>query len=88
MEQPIASAISWYSIPSISRMTMTCRCSSLMVFRRHLPLGILTGNIVPLLVPPEEPYCVMILPSRFWPELFVEYWKKGLAVRRLAHWGM
>jgi hypothetical protein len=67
---------------------MPCRCSSLMVFRRHLPLGILVDNIVPLLVPPEEPYCVMILPSRFWPEPFVEHWTRSLAVRRLAHWGM
>jgi hypothetical protein len=30
----------------------------------------------------------MILPSRFWPEPFIQYWESGIRWRRLTHWGM
>lgn len=75
-------------VPSGLSGGMPCRCASLMIFRKHLPRGILVGNVVPLLVPPEEQRCVMILPSRFWPEPFIQYWESGIRWRRLTHWGM
>jgi hypothetical protein len=66
---------------------LPCRCSSIMIFRRHLPRGILAGSILPLLVPTQEPYCVMVLPSQFWPEPFVQDWEAEIDARRSARSG-
>ena len=42
--------------------------ASLLFFRQHLPGGVLAGGKLPLLVSPEHPGIVMMLPSRYWPE--------------------
>ncbi len=42
--------------------------STLMVHRKHLPGGYLSGSILPLIVNPDETTAVMILPAEYWPE--------------------
>lgn len=47
--------------------------TSFMVFRRHLPDGILRCGWFPLLTHPETP-AVMIVPLRYWPPDLVRLW--------------
>jgi hypothetical protein len=54
------------------------RSTGLMVFRRHLPGGVLRSGWFPLLTHPSTS-AVMIVPWRYWPDDLVEIWKgKGL----------
>lgn len=49
--------------------------TSIFVDRRHLPLGYVSGTLLPLLVLPEKTRAVMIVPCEFWPAAFVtEVW--------------
>ncbi|WP_431263252.1 hypothetical protein ACQ859_25110 [Roseateles chitinivorans] len=50
------------------------RDSTIVVFRRHLPTGVLLHGLLPLLTHPSTP-AVMILPEAFWPEEMVQLWK-------------
>ena len=50
--------------------------AAVMVWRKHLPDGVLTGATVPLLVH-DTTKAVMIVPAEFWPEAIVKPWKKG-----------
>lgn len=50
--------------------------AAVMVWRKHLPDGVLTGATVPLLVH-DATKAVMIVPAQFWPEAIVKPWKKG-----------
>jgi hypothetical protein len=47
-----------------------------MVFRRHLPDGVLRCGWFPLLTHPETP-AVMIVPSKYWPPDLVRIWSAG-----------
>lgn len=51
-----------------------CRVSTLIVYRRHLPNGVLSSPLVPLLVSPDEPIDAMVLPCRFWPRDWIALW--------------
>ena len=42
--------------------------SSTLLFRRHLPRTGLADRVLPLLVPPDGPHTVMVVPSSFWPK--------------------
>jgi len=42
--------------------------ASLLFFRQHLPGGVLSGGRLPLLVSPDHPGIVMMLPSKYWPD--------------------
>lgn len=46
--------------------------TSIMVHRKHLPSGYLTGGLLPLIINPRETACTMILPSRFWPPALLD----------------
>lgn len=50
-------------------------CSASMVFRTHLPGGILRAGWFPLLVHPDTP-AIMIVPRRFWPPELVRIWSE------------
>jgi hypothetical protein len=54
-------------------------CSDILVFRKLLPQqpkgATLQKLVFPLLVAPEETKIVMQVPSRFWPEEFLEFWE-------------
>lgn len=47
--------------------------SVLMVFRKHLPQGVLHNGVLPLLIHQSTPV-VMILPQVFWPEALRQAW--------------
>ncbi len=42
--------------------------STIMVHRKHLPMGYLFSSFFPLVVNPEETSATMILPCDYWPE--------------------
>jgi hypothetical protein len=56
--------------------------STFFVARRHLPNGYLSQSYFPLLVAPDRPRVVMILPSRYWSEAMVDWWigKTAIAI--------
>lgn len=53
-----------------------------MVFRKHVPGGVLGRFTFPLLVHPATP-AVMIVPSGFWPPELIALWKRGLLATAL-----
>jgi hypothetical protein len=48
--------------------------STVMVSRYHLPNGYLSQSYFPLLVAPDHPRVVMVLPSRYWSPALVDWW--------------
>lgn len=50
------------------------RLSTCMVFRKHIPQGVLTNTVLPMLVHPATP-AVMLLPFEFWPIGLIMRWK-------------
>lgn len=46
------------------------------VFRKHLPLSVLKGGIIPILAAPEHCKSIMILPYKYWSRDFINDWKK------------
>ena len=56
-------------------------CSDLLIFRKLLPQqpkgATLQKLILPLLVAPGETKMVLPVPSRFWPEEFVQFWESA-----------
>lgn len=47
--------------------------SSLFFWRKHLPNGLLSQNFLPVLIS-DKCESVMVLPSRFWPQEFIDVW--------------
>ncbi len=54
------------------------KMQTIMVFRKHLPTGILEGSVLPIIACPEVCDSVLILPSKYWSEEFKEYWLTNL----------
>lgn len=52
--------------------------SSIMVFRKHLPQGVLKGSLLPILAAPDHSEAVMILPKRYWTKAFKRAWLSEL----------
>lgn len=50
--------------------------AALMVWRRHIPAGVLSGASFPVLMHPAT-QAVMIVPVEFWPIELVQLWKEG-----------
>jgi hypothetical protein len=48
--------------------------SVIYIVRKHLPNGYLSQKILPLLVYPEQPRVVMVLPCRYWPTAMEDWW--------------
>ena len=48
--------------------------TSIMVYRKHLPLGYLKQNYFPVLVAPKYTSASMILPSRYWCPTLTQIW--------------
>ncbi|EDN69442.1 hypothetical protein BGP_1396 [Beggiatoa sp. PS] len=46
--------------------------ANILVQRKHLPNGVLSSSLFPLIVYPKETDAVMILPSRYWPKWFIK----------------
>jgi hypothetical protein len=52
-------------------------CTSMMVSPRHLPLGSLRSDWLPIVVDPERCPFAIVLPLRFWPATIRQVWKAG-----------
>lgn len=50
--------------------------AAIMVWRRHIPAGVLSGACVPVLSHPDTS-AIMIVPVEFWPTELVRLWKEG-----------
>lgn len=48
--------------------------ATLIVVRKHLPDGVLSQNLVPLLINPARTSSVTVLPSRYWSPEMLDYW--------------
>jgi hypothetical protein len=49
--------------------------TGVMVVRKHLPRGYLTGSLFPLLIQPSITPAAIILPSQYWPPELTERWR-------------
>lgn len=54
------------------------KMQTIMVFRKHLPTGILKGSILPVIACPEACDSVLVLPSKYWSTEFTQAWLKDL----------
>lgn len=63
-----------WKLPVPPRITRGVQCyyATNMIFRRHLPAGVLAGPVMPMLVYPEETEVVFILPARYWSPHFID----------------
>ncbi|HEY6096338.1 MAG TPA: hypothetical protein VIU93_15465 [Gallionellaceae bacterium] len=52
------------------------RAAAFMVFRKHIPTGVLTAGTFPILIHPSTD-AVMIVPCEFWPIELIVLWKEG-----------
>jgi hypothetical protein len=48
--------------------------ASIVVHRKHLPLGYLSGRWLPLLVCAEASDAAIVVPSRYWPDALLDRW--------------
>ncbi|MBX3443823.1 MAG: hypothetical protein KF774_15550 [Planctomyces sp.] len=64
-------------IPSAISPVLSCRMSSIYFVRKHLPgpAHCLTRPVLPIIVLPTPPHVAMVLPSRYWPRMLVEWWQ-------------
>lgn len=69
-------AFGW-RVPPVLSPESALAISSTLLFYRHLPGRRLASPLVPLLVPPDLPRTVMIVPKRFWPRDMQAAWKQG-----------
>ncbi len=56
--------------------------TTIMVHRKHLPLGFLNTGFFPLLADPEATEASIILPARYWDPGLVELWKQAKSRKR------
>lgn len=64
----------WYPAPSWLGGRAEIYFSTFLIFRRHLPEGVLACNLVPLLVAPGKTRAVAILPEAYWSEELRAWW--------------
>ncbi len=63
-------------VPQAISPNLRCHVSSTMFHRRHLPDKRLSASEFPVIVSPDSPHYVLPLPSRYWPEEFLHWWKE------------
>ena len=61
------------SVPASLSEGLDITYTTIMVHRKHLPYGYLTGGYFPLLVH-QESRAAMILPARYWPDEIISDW--------------
>ncbi|MBQ8001525.1 MAG: hypothetical protein IJ298_10090 [Ruminococcus sp.] len=59
---------------SYDNARIDARMQTLMIFRKHLPTGILSGNVLPIIACPDACDSVIVLPSEYWSDEFKEFW--------------
>lgn len=69
----------WMPVPPSLTEGHEVYCSDILIFRKLLPQqpkgATLQKPIFPLLVAPEQTKMVLQVPSKFWPEEFVQFWE-------------
>jgi hypothetical protein len=63
-------------VPTSISPQLDCRISTTFFVRKHLPRGRICAPLLPLVIYPAEPFVVMPLPARYWPEALVEWWEQ------------
>lgn len=61
-------------IPNSITFNKTVYFTTIMVYRKHIPLGYLKSGWFPVLIAPEKTPAAMILPSRYWSSSLIEAW--------------
>jgi hypothetical protein len=61
-------------VPSSISPSIRCVISTTYFVRKHLPERRLCAALLPLVVNRQEPYTATVLPERYWPLEFVEWW--------------
>lgn len=61
-------------VPKQISPSVPCAITTVYFERRHLPDGVLSSTVFPLLVSPTQPRIAMVLPSRYWPEELCGMW--------------
>lgn len=56
---------------------MNITMQTIIVFREHLPKGVLKNALLPLIAAPQKCKSAMILPSLYWTKGFGKYWQKS-----------
>lgn len=77
-----------------SELSHPLKISSLWLWRRHLPNGMLSNAVVPVMIEPDsskQPITakgrVMILPARFWSQPLYQHWLANTQAPNLANGG-
>jgi hypothetical protein len=64
-------------VPDSVSPTMPCAISTVMFNRAHFPNGVLSRNVLPVLVTAGPHQVAVALPGSFWPERFRNFWAAG-----------
>ena len=56
------------------------KMQTIMIFRKHLPTGILKSGILPVIACPEVCGSALVLPSEYWSGEFTEVWQKDKVI--------
>lgn len=57
---------------------IVAKMQTIMIFRKHLPTGVLYGSILPVIACPDACDSVIVLPSEYWSDEFKEHWLTDL----------
>jgi len=61
-------------VPLFLTKNIQCYYTTIMVCRNHLPNKILSNDLFPLLVLPEQTEATMILPKQYWSDTLIQCW--------------
>lgn len=61
-------------VPSSVSPDFRCGISTTFFARKHLPGGLLTQPILPILVNPKPPHVALPVPAKAWPRELIDWW--------------
>ncbi|MBL8819690.1 MAG: hypothetical protein JNL58_26935 [Planctomyces sp.] len=66
-------------VPATISPNREYKISTVYVVRKHLPKPSqsLERPFLPILVLPEPPHVALVLPSRYWPQVLIDWWRGG-----------
>jgi hypothetical protein len=62
------------AVPGSVSHDTPCAISTVFVARKHLPRGFLSARSFPLLTLERPPFTAMMVPSRYWSDVFTQWW--------------
>lgn len=63
-------------VPASLSPEFPAELSTVLLVRRHLPLGWLAHGLLPLVVSPGRPRLATVLPERYWPDDLIRFWRR------------